>query len=76
MEELEARGVTAVVTVTPGVPPPFPGRFRYLLLDVIDLPAELAVDETVILLHPPLSLVGVLIVMERGCQQNDSLADG
>ena len=28
----------------------------------------LAVDETVILLHPPLPLVGVPIVMERGCQ--------
>ena len=25
---------------------------------------------------PPLPLVGVSIVMERGCQQNDSLADG
>ena len=23
------------------------------------------------LLHPPLPLVGVLIVMERGCQQNE-----
>ena len=37
---------------------------------------HLAVGETVILLHPPLSLVGVSIVMERGCQRNDSLADG
>ena len=36
----------------------------------------LAVGETVILLTPPLPLVGVSIVMERGCQQNDSLADG
>ena len=36
----------------------------------------LAVDETVILLHPLLPLVGVSTVMERGCQQNDSLADG
>ena len=34
---------------------------------------RLAVDETVILLHPPLPLVGVSIVMKRGCQQNDSL---
>ena len=30
--------------------------------------AELAPDETVILLHPPLMLAGVSIVMERGCQ--------
>ena len=35
-----------------------------------------AVGGTVILLHPPLTLVGVSIVMARGCQQNDSLADG
>ena len=33
-------------------------------------------DETVILLHPPLPLVGVSIVMERDRQQNDRLADG
>ena len=37
---------------------------------------RLAVGETVILLHPPLPLVGVSIWMERGCQSNDSLADG
>ena len=36
----------------------------------------LAPDETVILLHPPLPLVGVSIWMEMGCQQNDSLVDG
>ena len=35
-----------------------------------------AVDETVILLQPPLPLLGVSIVMERERQQNDSLADG
>ena len=35
-----------------------------------------AVGETVILLHPPLPLAGVSIRMERGRQQNDSLADG
>ena len=35
-----------------------------------------AVDETVILLRPPLPLVGVSIGTERGCQRNDSLADG
>ena len=39
--------------------------------------SQLAPDETVILLRaPPLPLVGVSIGMERGCQQNDSLADG
>ena len=38
--------------------------------------SDLAVDETVILLHPPLPLAGVSIVMERGCQQNDSLVRG
>ena len=35
-----------------------------------------APDKTVILLHPPLYLVGVSIVMEWGCQQNGSLARG
>ena len=35
-----------------------------------------AVDETVILLHRPLSLVGVSIVMETERQQNDSLVNG
>ena len=37
---------------------------------------RIAVDETVILLHPPLPLVGVSIVMERERQQNDSLVHG
>ena len=36
----------------------------------------LAVGETVILLHPPLPLVGVSIGMKMGCRQDDSLADG
>ena len=40
------------------------------------LTTVLAVDETVILLQPPLPLVGVSIWMERGCQQNDSLVNG
>ena len=31
---------------------------------------------TVVLLHPPLHSVGVSMWMERGCQQNDSLAGG
>ena len=35
----------------------------------------LADGETFILMHP-LPLVGVSIGMERGCQQNDSLANG
>ena len=39
-------------------------------------PAGLAVGETVILLHPPLPFVGVSIVIEKECQQNDSLANG
>ena len=37
---------------------------------------DLAIGETVKLLHPPLPLVGVSIDIERECQQNDSLADG
>ena len=37
---------------------------------------RVAVGETVILLHPPLHFSGVSIRMERGCQQNDSLANG
>ena len=37
---------------------------------------KVAVGETAILLHSPLPVVGVSIAMERGCQQNDSLADG
>ena len=37
---------------------------------------DLAIDETVILLHHPLPLVGVSIVMERERQQNDSLVNG
>ena len=36
----------------------------------------IVVDETAILLHPPLPLVGVSIVMERERQQNDSLVNG
>ena len=36
----------------------------------------LAIGETVILLHPPLPLLGVSTVMERGCQQKDSLVNG
>ena len=38
--------------------------------------AGLTVGETVILLHPPLPLVGVSVLMERERQQNDSLANG
>ena len=40
-------------------------------------PWHLAIGETVILLHPPLPLVGVSIATMRECQQNDrTLADG
>ena len=35
-----------------------------------------SLTRTVILLHPPLPLVGVSIVMERERQQNDSLVNG
>ena len=35
-------------------------------------PEQLAVGETVILLHPPLPVVVFSIVMQRGRQQNDS----
>ena len=37
---------------------------------------HLAIGETVILLHPPLPSAGVSIQMQKGRQQNDSLADG
>ena len=63
--------------------------FQQLLTDIADhglplmghaaaleVPARVAVDETVILLHPALPLVGVSIVMERERQQNDSLVNG
>ena len=39
-------------------------------------PVSIAIGETVILLTPPLPLVGVSIDMARECEQNDSLADG
>ena len=45
-------------------------------LVVMDPPHPSRTGETVILLHPPLPLVGVSIVMETGCQQNDSLVRG
>ena len=38
--------------------------------------AALAAGDTVILLHPPPTLVGVSIWMERRYLHNDSLADG
>ena len=37
---------------------------------------DLAIGKTVILLHPPLPSVGVSIEINRGCHQDDSLADG
>ena len=41
---------------------------RHQMLERINAAVELAVGETVILLHPPLPLLGVSIGMERGCQ--------
>ena len=38
--------------------------------------AAVAVGETVILLHPPLPLVGISIETRMERQQNDCLADG
>ena len=38
--------------------------------------AALAIGETLIRLHPPLPLIHILIGMERGRLENDSLADG
>ena len=49
-------------------PPPSPRR--------LNAPVELAVGETLILLHPPSPPVGVAIGMERGCQLIDSLDVG
>ena len=37
---------------------------------------ELAIGETVTLLHRPLPSCGISIGMERGCQQNDCHAGG
>ena len=48
----------------------------FYLVDPELAQAQLAVDETVILLHLPLPLVGVSIVMECERQQNDSLVNG
>ena len=44
--------------------------------DVNVTAANLAVDETVILLHPPLHLAGVSIVIERERQQNGKSRQG
>ena len=41
MKRVEARGIVAGVTGSPGIPPPFQAaNLRYLCLDVIDLPNE------------------------------------
>ena len=58
------------MTVSPTAPAAAPTRRSALHL------SRLAIDETVILLHSPLPLVGISIGMERGCQQNDSLVRG
>ena len=49
-------------------------RGRPMCFDEMPDRCHLAVGETVILM--PLPFVGVSIAMERGCQYNDSLADG
>ena len=49
-------------------------RGRPAVVQHVDI--RLAIDETVILLHPPLPLVGAPTWMERGCQQNDCLVRG
>ena len=51
------------------------GSLRRLLAEQ-EVLARLAVGETVVLLHPPLPLVGVSMAMERERQQNDSLVNG
>ena len=45
-------------------------------LEELDAVRRLAAGETVILPHPPLTLVGVSMRMEREHQQNASLANG
>ena len=49
---------------------------HYTCKVVVDHDVKMAVGETGILLHPPLPLVGALTAVERGCQSNNSLADG
>ena len=46
------------------------------LINRISADTQVAIDETVILLHLPLGLVGASIVMERERHQNDSLVNG
>ena len=60
----------------PGVAGPGAGRALAVVHGRRDGAGEIAADETVILLRPPLSSGGVSIETMRGCQQNDSLADG
>ena len=58
--------------------PPLPEVTDWVfdLVDDVEVVVETAVGEAVTLLHPPLPLVGVSIETTRGCQQNDSPADG
>ena len=51
-------------------------RYSTILLRLTDFSAYLAVGEIVILLHPPLPVLGVSMGMERERLQNDSLANG
>ena len=53
-----------------------PARHSVALDGLGGRPVPVTVDETVILLHPPLPLAGVSIVMERERQQTDSLVNG
>ena len=60
----------------PTGPAGWPPHTGPVVLDVLEHEAMLAVGETVILLHPPLPLVGVSTGINRGCHQNDSLVNG
>ena len=42
----------------------------------LDEVASVGPDETVILLHPPVPLLGVSTGINRGCHQHDSLVNG
>jgi len=58
LEALQARGIVAVVTVSPGIPPPFGSTgIRYLCLDVIDLPDEPLIGHFCTLLSPSLTKI-------------------
>ena len=62
---MHARLVHAAAVASPQGPVDLAGGDR---VDERAGPPDLAVGETVILLHPPLPLAGASIWMERGCQ--------